>query len=1302
MVFVSASALSSTLVLIDSAVQSYQSLIDNIYPGVKVVVIDTAADGIAQITDLLDDCSQIKNLHIVSHGSLGELRLGSSRLNLMNLKQYSQQIRTWTKALAADAELWLYGCNVAAGEIGKIFVESIANLTGASVAASSTPTGSTKLGGNWEFEFQTGKLQSALPFDSVALQTYPFVLGTLDWSLIDWPAGLLGTQTYSNLNNTGVDITITTAADPGVAFVSVGGQPTPNDIASLQGGKVVAPEAFHFTINPTVRGEGVTLTVNFNQPLNNVFFEIFDIDKAIDWQDEVVVTGVNGATTVLPSFTLATSPSYSVIGNVLQGQSSASDTGANSAKGTAGVLFNSAITGFSIIFRDGPSAGINPSQHGIALLSNITFDDPGVIVSPISGNTTEAGGTATFTVALSNAPTDNVTVNFTSSDLTEGTVPASITFTPANWNIPQTVTVTGADDTLIDGDINYTIVTSITSNDLLYSTINPADVQVTNQDNDVPATAGVTVTPTSITTTEAGGTGSFDVVLNTQPTSNVTVTLEGVNAAEGTLSTTTLTFTAANWNQVQKVTVTGKDDTIVDGDVNYTIITTATSSDNNYNNIDVADVAVTNIDNDTPGVTVTPGSITTSETGTKGSFSVVLSTQPTSDVTIALTGLDATEGSLSTSTLTFTSANWNLAQTVEVTGQDDALVDGSVNYTITTTATSSDTNYNNIIVADVTVTNVDNDAPGITVTPTTITTTEAGGNGSFGVLLNTQPTSNVTVDLTGIDPTEGTLSVTTLTFTPINWNTLQTVVITGVDDILDDGDITYTINTNASSSDVNYNSISVADVTVTNQDNDVPVIGTPGFTLSPINGNTTEAGGTATFTIQLNSQPTVDVIVNLSSSDTTEGSVPSAVTFTSANWNTPQTITVTGVDDPIVDGNIPYTILTNVSTSDLEYQAINPDDISVINLDDDQIRPPSVTPPPVIPPDSNSNPPIPGTPPNTPIDSPNPPVCLPGLTLQGNRQKNQLNGTFRGDWISGFKGNDILHGYGCNDRVVGGRGKDRLFGDEGNDIVMGGSDNDRLFGNDGIDILMGGRGKDRLRGGADDDVLRGQQKRDLLHGGQGNDQLWGGLGWDLLRSGQGDDLLKGGRGHDRLRAGTGNDTLDGGLNRDRINGFAGDDVLFGRRGNDWLRGHRGNDVLNGGLSRDRMRGHQGKDLLRGGGGRDWLNGGLGNDILIGGGRRDVLTGGAGQDQYVYRSLKERGDRIVGFNSTQDVINLNRLAAQPAFRDVETIADLVKLNQVGTNTLVQIDVNGSAPNGLQTLATLENVALNDINSRNFLI
>jgi hypothetical protein len=572
-------------------------------------------------------------------------------------------------------------------------------------------------------------------------------------------------------------------------------------------------------------------------------------------------------------------------------------------------------------------------------VSNTDNDTAGVTVSPTSGLvTTEAGGTAAFTVVLTSQPTAAVTIPLSSSKPTEGTVsPALLIFTTVNWNIAQTVTVTGVDDAIVDGTVAYTIITgAASSTDPIYNGRAVADVSVSNSDND---SAGVTVTPTSgLITTEAGGSATFTMVLTSQPAANVTIPLSSSKVTEGAVAPASVTFTPANWNIAQTVTVTGVDDAVVDGTVAYTIVTGATSStDPVYNNLTVADVSVSNLDNDTAGVTVTPTSgLTTTESGGTATFTMVLTSQPTANVTIPLSSSKVTEGTVAPASVTFTPANWNIAQTATVTGVDDTIVDGTVAYTIVTgAATSTDPVYNNMAVVDVSVSNTDNDAAGVTVTPTTgLTTTESGGTATFTMVLTSQPTANVTIPLSSSKPTEGTVAPASVTFTTANWNIVQTVTITGVDDSIVDGTVAYTIVTGSTSStDPGFNGLTVADVSVTNTDND-----TPGVTVTPTSGLvTTEAGGTATFTMVLTSQPTANVTIPLSSSDLTEGTVaPASVTFTSANWNVVQTVTVTGVDDAVVDGNVAYTIVTGAAAStDPVYNNLAVADVSVSNTDND-------------------------------------------------------------------------------------------------------------------------------------------------------------------------------------------------------------------------------------------------------------------------------------------------------------------------------------------------------------------------------
>ncbi|MFO7541977.1 MAG: cadherin-like domain-containing protein, partial [Thiobacillus sp.] len=222
---------------------------------------------------------------------------------------------------------------------------------------------------------------------------------------------------------------------------------------------------------------------------------------------------------------------------------------------------------------------------------------------------------------------------------------------------------------------------------------------------------GINVSPASgASTTEGGGAVTFDVTLNSQPFADVTLVIVSSNAAEGTASVSLLTFTAADWNVAQQVTVTGVNDFVDDGDQAYSIqLQPATSADRNYNALDAADIALTNLDDDTAGIVVTPMTgLVTDEAGGSDTFSVVLTSQPMADVVIGLSSSNPAEGVLSAGNLVFTPGNWNIPKVVVVTGVNDALNDGDVMYqVIAAPAASADPLYNGMAAGAVDVTNLD-------------------------------------------------------------------------------------------------------------------------------------------------------------------------------------------------------------------------------------------------------------------------------------------------------------------------------------------------------------------------------------------------------------------------------------------------------------------------------------------------------------------------------------------------------------------------------------------------------------------
>ena len=594
--------------------------------------------------------------------------------------------------------------------------------------------------------------------------------------------------------------------------------------------------------------------------------------------------------------------------------------------------------------------GEDPTQQGT------TSPTPGISVDIGDGlitneNPTSPSHTDSFTVVLDTQPTATVTIGpITSLDTGEVTVsPSSLTFTASNWDIPQTVTVTGVDDAIVDGMRSVLIDLGIASGGD-YGGINPGDVTVHNLDDDNSSTQEVIVlTGDGLVTREHPTTplsDSFQVVLSSTPTANVTIgTITSTDTGEVTVAPSSLTFTTSNWDLPQTVTVTGVDDMEPDGMVSVTVtLGSCSSSDPNWNGLGVVPVTVHNLDDDKPkGITVIAGSsMLVSENGGFSSFQIVLDALPSANVTIPISSSDTTEGTVSTTSLVFSTANWATPQTVTVTGVDDPDVDGNTGFNaVIGTASSGDSVYNGMNPPDVLYRCVDDDAPGVTIVAgPNMLVTESGTTSSFYVLLNSRPTADVDIHFWSNDINEGDITAPaggTLTFTSGDWSTAQIVVVGGIDDFAIDGNQPFTIVSDAAvSTDMDYSGINPADISFTNIDNEIP-----GITVNAGSSMlVTESGTTSSFTIVLMAQPSADVIISLSSSNPAEGEVivPASgdLTFTSANWSTPQTVTVMGLDDSIVDGNQLFTVVIDPATSgDPHYNGINPQDVTFTNADND-------------------------------------------------------------------------------------------------------------------------------------------------------------------------------------------------------------------------------------------------------------------------------------------------------------------------------------------------------------------------------
>ncbi len=487
----------------------------------------------------------------------------------------------------------------------------------------------------------------------------------------------------------------------------------------------------------------------------------------------------------------------------------------------------------------------------------------------------------------------------------------------------------------------------------------------------------------------------------------------------------------------------------------------------------------------------------------------------------------------------------------------------------------------------------------------------------------------------------------------------------------------------------------------------------PGVTVSGTDKTTGENGDTAVFSVRLNAAPVKEAVtVRFAVSDATEAKLSAtSLTFTKANWNIGQTLTVTGVDDDANDGDVSYNLTASIDTNELTYKRVTVSPIALTNKDDGKDKP---------------------------------------ILKEGS------SGI---DYLVGGNGDDRLYGMGNMDDLSGGRGNDRLYG---------GDDDDLLYGEDGNDWLYGGYDDDKLYGGSDDDELYGEAGADLLEGGTGNDYLDGGTGADTMIGGAGNDTyfvdnardviddqggltdedtvivmatityklaanvenaeLRDGSGAASLTGNSLNNDLTGNGSANSLDGGNGSDMLDGGAGKDTLVGGDGADILIGGLGNDSLNGGSGDDLVNysdaagevtvnltsgrsSGDGIDTLAsiedviGSEGDDIIIGSAVGNELTGGLGADQVslgadkavdwlLYRAVVEstaaERDRISQFVSQQDKISVSgidansKLAGDQAFQFSGTTAKANALwygqadvdgDKQADDLIVYADVNG---------------------------
>ena len=574
-------------------------------------------------------------------------------------------------------------------------------------------------------------------------------------------------------------------------------------------------------------------------------------------------------------------------------------------------------------------------------------DARGVTVSAATLTVPEEGRN-TYTVVLRSAPTADVTVTPSLSPGSSPEVsvsPATLTFTPGNWNTAQTVTVEADQDADAEDD-EATVEHEVSSGDYGSNGVTAADVAVT-VDDDETASAKLTlsVDPPSVAEdageTEVTVTGRLDGAPRTSATEvAVSVGASDDTATEGTDYATvgelTLTIEAGATEGTTTFALTPTDDAVDEDDAETLSVTGTTAA----SGLEVVPTAVTIADDDARGVTVSAATLTVPEEG-RNTYTVVLRSAPTADVTVtpSLSPGSSPEVSVSPATLTFTPGNWNTAQTVTVEAdQDDDAEDDEA--TVEHEVSGGDYGSNGVTAADVAVT-VDDDETAsakltLSVDPPSVAEdageTEVTVTGRLDGAPRTSATEvAVSVGASDDTATEGTDYATvgelTLTIEAGATEGTTTFALTPTDDAVDEDDaetLSVTGTTAASGLEVVPTAVTIAD-------DDARGVTVSAATL------TVPEEGRNTYTVVLRSAPTADVTVtpSLSPGSSPEVSVsPATLTFTPGNWNTAQTVTVEADQDDDAEDD-EATVEHEVSGGDYGSNGVTAADVAV-TVDDDE------------------------------------------------------------------------------------------------------------------------------------------------------------------------------------------------------------------------------------------------------------------------------------------------------------------------------------------------------------------------------
>jgi len=512
----------SEVVFIDSAVKDPQKIVDSLSKAPEVVYLHSGQDGVKEITDYLQDKTNIDTIRIISEGNYRQIMLGSDVITTDNIGKYKEAIASWQGHLSHGGDILFYGCNIAKDNAGQNVLGKIADWTGADIAASTNTTG---LQGDWNLEYSIGAIQA----HSITVADYDHNLSTytvsngndsgpdsLRQAIIDANANA-GNDTIT-IDNIVVTITIDTQLDTIIDGVTINGGDGVTVQVAIPGSGAGATAARVFYLDP---GAGKTIAINdmtimggnisslagensyggsiyINSGTVNIDDTVITGSKAfnggcvynngatVNFTNSIVSYGVAGGSGSFNGGGIYSMGGAFTINNSTFSGNSAWDTSGTSEKGGGGAIYanGATLTIFNSTIDSNQAkygGGIRCSNNTTGKIYNSTFsnnstywDGAGInihnstyslINSTFSDNTARTGGGAVIAAGTSVVNVESSTIANNTGGSTGGGIKM---FDTAALNIRNSIMsnnystgMTRSDFNLVSGtvhDYNYNIV----------------------------------------------------------------------------------------------------------------------------------------------------------------------------------------------------------------------------------------------------------------------------------------------------------------------------------------------------------------------------------------------------------------------------------------------------------------------------------------------------------------------------------------------------------------------------------------------------------------------------------------------------------------------------------------------------------------------------------------------------------------------------------------------------------------------------------------------------------------------------